>query len=842
MIGNAHLDPVWLWPWQEGYQEARATFRSALDRMDEYDDFVFTCDQIVLLSWVKESDPELFERIRERVAEGRWVNVGGWWVEPDCNMPMGESFARQGLYGQRFLITEFGRPATVGMNVDPFGHNAMIPAILQAQGMDSYTFLRPGPHEADLFDTPFWWQAPDGSRVLASRIPFEYCSPGGDISWQAEKALGQLDRSREAVMVFYGVGNHGGGPTRANIDSIHRWDRMGSFGKLIMSSPRDFFDETLAAGTDDLPVWSADLQHHAAGCYSSHSAIKTWQRRAQHAVLTAERWAIVADLIGGDVPATDRYPREDLERAWKQVLFNQFHDLLPGSAIEPGFEDARDQLGEAVAISKRITTRSHNTIARRIDIPQIDGTQPVVIFNPHPWPVSTPVRIDYGGQPTGVQVTDEDGEIVTSQEIQALSTTADRSRGGVLFATELPPLGYRVYRIRPASYESACTGHAAVSVETVADGSVSLENDDLRITIDPRTGWLSSLLDKRTGVDLAGRGPHWQVCQDPSDTWGHRVVSYAWPGEDFPVTGIRVTESGPVRAAVRVERGWGRSTMIETYLLAAGDDAIELDIVLDWREPAHLLKQRFPIAVSDPRATFEIPYASLERPVNGSEEPAQSWVDLSGTLGEQAVDQTAGLVVINNAKHGYDASPADSPVADTDPSIGITAVRSPVYAWHDPYELEPNGIYRFQAQGEQHWRCLLVPHSGNWRTVQPTRRALELGAGPRAMLESFHPGPLPSEQSFAEVITTDGTGHILATAVKGSEEPTRNDGADLIIRVSETSGRPATASIRLPVIGRSFDCELKPYQFRTFRVPADRRRRIRETNLIETDDRDRQGI
>ncbi|MGV3712498.1 glycoside hydrolase family 38 N-terminal domain-containing protein, partial [Pseudolysinimonas sp.] len=236
MIGNSHLDPVWLWPWQEGYQEARATFRSVLERMDEYPDFVFTCDQIVLLSWVEEQDPELFERIRERVAEGRWVNVGGWWVEPDNNMPMGESFARQGLYGQRYLMSRFGTLADVGMNVDPFGHNANIPMILRGQRMDSYMFLRPGKHESDLDDTLFHWQSPDGSRVLAYRIPFEYCSPPGDVAWQTEKSIAQLDGSLGEGMVFYGVGNHGGGPTKANIESIYRYDRMGSFGRMRMST------------------------------------------------------------------------------------------------------------------------------------------------------------------------------------------------------------------------------------------------------------------------------------------------------------------------------------------------------------------------------------------------------------------------------------------------------------------------------------------------------------------------------------------------------------------------------------------------------------------------------
>lgn len=832
MIGNAHLDPVWLWPWQEGYAEARATFWSAIHRMDEYDDFVFTCDQIVLLAWVKESDPELFARISERVAEGRWVNTGGWWVEPDCNAPMGESFARQGLYGQRFLIEEFGRPADVGMNVDPFGHNAMIPAILRGQGMDSYTFLRPGPHEADLFDTPFWWQAPDGSRVLASRIPFEYCSPPGEVSHQTEKALGQLDRSFAPMMIFYGVGNHGGGPTKANIESIHRYNRMGTFGELIMSTPRAFFDEVTARGTDDLPTWTEDLQHHAAGCYSAHSEIKAWQRRAQHAVLGAERWAAVADRLGAaDNPAL-AYPREDLTRAWQQVLFNQFHDVLPGSAIESAYDDARDQLGEAISISKRITVRAHNVIAADIDIPMIEGTQPMVVFNPHPWPVTTPIEINYGGKPNGAHLEDADGNRIISQPVQQLSTTNDRSRGASLFTAELPALGYRLYRICDGGYAPK----TSLSVRVADDGRVQLDNTIIRAEIDPQTGWLSSLLDQRTGVELAGRGGHLQICSDPTDTWGHRVVSYAWPGADMPVTGVRVVEDGPLRAIVRVERAWNRSTMTESYVLGADSDALELRVSIDWRESAHLLKMRFPVAIADPEATFEIPYATLERPVDGAEEPAQSWVDLTGTVGNGRSRGRAGLVVINNAKHGYDASPAGSPEPGSDPSIGITAVRSPVYAWHDPKLLDPDGVYSYQSQGRQDFRCLLVPHAGDWRTVQPTRRAAELGAPPRAMLESFHEGPLPAQHSFAEVITAGGAGQVLATAIKGAEDPAPDGGCDLIVRVSETTGREAEAEIRLPIVGRTISCALTPYQFRTFRVPTDRRRRITEVNLVELED------
>lgn len=801
MIGNAHLDPVWLWSWEEGYQEARATFWSAIDRMDEYPDFIFTCDQIVLLSWVEESDPELFERITERVAEGRWVNAGGWWVEPDCNMPMGESFARQGLYGQRYLRSRFGRMAEVGMNVDPFGHNVMIPQILRQQRMDSYMFLRPGPQESDFGHTLFWWQSPDGSRVLGYRIPFEYCSPPGDVVGQTEKSLAQLDRGLGEMMVFYGVGNHGGGPTRANIESIHRYDRMGSFGRMKMSSPREYFDEMLARGSvflDSLAVRSDDLQHHAPGCYSAHSGIKAWQRRAQFAVLAAERWAAVASLHDGV-----EYPRTELETAWKQVLFNQFHDILPGSAIEPSYDDARDQLGEACAIAKRITTRAQNVVARQIDIAPDPATQPVIVFNQHPWPVAADVDLQYGAQPTGVHVVDADGSPVVMQRTQSTATTDDKNRGAIVFRADVPAFGYRVFRLRPGAAGSPAVASPLSVTESV------IENEHLRIEIDQDTGWICSLLSKATGVDvMAGvdGNVHTQVCEDPTDTWGHRVISYAWEGTTMQLDRIVVRESGPLRSRVRVERSWGKSTLVEEFVLAHDSYALRVDVTLDWREKAHLLKLRFPTSLLDPSATYEVPYGVLERPVDGAEEPAQSWVDLTGTVGGVA----AGVTVIATNKHGYDTSPG------AEPSIGITAVRSPVYSWHDPRLLDPDGVYSFQDQGIQQFSYEVVPHAGDLRVAQPARRAVELGSPVRAMLESFHEGSLPSSGSFVD----DGSGAVMVTAIKGSEDAVaRSGGADLVVRAVETRGEHTDSVIALPLVGRELHASFSPYQIRTFRIP-----------------------
>ncbi|MCU1441272.1 MAG: alpha-mannosidase [Rhodoglobus sp.] len=817
MIGNAHLDPVWLWPWQEGYQEARATFKSAIDRMDEYPDFIFTCDQIVLLSWVEEQDPKLFARIQERVAEGRWVNAGGWWVEPDCNMPMGESFARQGLYGQRYLQSRFNKIATVGMNVDPFGHNAMIPAILRGQRMDSYCFLRPGQQESDYAQTLFWWEAADGSRVLGYNIPFEYGSPPGDVVGQTEKSLAQLDRTLGEMMVFYGVGNHGGGPTKANIESIHRYDRMGSFGRMTMSSPRDYFDEILARGEgflDSLDVRRDDLQHHAPGCYSAHSGIKAWQRRAQFAALSAERWAAVVHVTDGI-----EYPRGQLEGAWKQILFNQFHDILPGSAIESSYDDARDQLGEAVAVSKRIITRAHNVIARRVDIPHEDGTQPVLVFNPHPWAVETDVDLQYGGNPTGVHVVDGEGAPVVHQRSQSTATTDDKSRGALVFRAEVPALGYALYRLRPGTVPTA--GSPLTVSESV------IENDHLRVELDPKTGWISSLVTKATGVDvMAGVDgtQHTQVCDDPTDTWGHRVVSYAWPGATMELKRIVVRESGPLRSRVRIERAWGASSLVEELILSHDSGVLRVNVTLDWREQAHLLKLRFPTSLVDPTATYEIPYGTIERPVDGAEEPGQSWVDLTGTVD----GEPAGLTVVTTNKHAYDVSPGSSDNGNQ-PSIGVTAVRSPVYSWHDPRLLDPEGFYSFQDQGIQRFSYELVPHAGDWRAAQPARRALLAGAPVRAMLESFHPGDLPRRHSFA----SDGGGAVLVTAIKGSEDPAADGGADLIVRAVETTGAPGRASIELPLVGRTLDLEFGANQIRTVRVPKDPAAQVVDVDLLE---------
>jgi alpha-mannosidase len=818
MIGNAHIDPVWLWRWPEGYQEVHATFRSVIELMRSSPELRFTCDSVAQLAWVEESDPELFEEIRRRVADGRWEIVGGWWVEPDCNLPCGESFVRQGLYGQRWLRERFGRIATVGCNVDPFGHNASLPQILRSSGMDTYLFLRPGPHELELPGPAFWWESPDGSSVLAYRIPHEYQTVGTALDEHVRSAVAQFPPDWEELACLYGVGNHGGGPTRSNLDSIRRMSKAGEPARLECSTARRFFDRLLERG-EELPVVGGELQHHAVGCYSAHSAIKRWNRRAENLLLTAEKWTAVGAVVAGTPPAMAA-----LSRAWRQVLFNQFHDVLAGTSIEEAYEDARDQLGEAAAIAGRAGNRAMRAICRRIAIEPEPGMSPLVVLNPHPWPVRADVEAEVEVGPAGppAMVADERGRAVPSQPVRP-SATVPGWRHRLVFPAELPPLGYRTYRLYADAPAGAAgwgggaephgAGWGAAGAKVGAAGIV-LEGGRLRVTVDPATGWLASLVEAG-GVELLAEnaGPHAVVLADNTDTWSHGVLAYGDEVGAFTCASLRILEDGPVRSVVRAVSRYGSSTLTEDLVLG-GDGILEVRATLDWHERLALLKLRVGTALQDVTATFDIPYGHLERPPGGGEEPVGSWVDVSGAL---PGGRRGGMAILNDGKQAVDVLGG---------RVGMTVARSPVHAWHEPRTLDPGEDYRYLDQGVQRFTYRLLPHAGDWRAAGAARAAAELNQPPVALVESCHPGPLEQRRWFVAVEPAS----VLLSVLKHAEDP----GGDLIVRAYESAGRPVRrATIDLPMLGRRIETAFGAHQIRTFRVPTDPARPEIEADLLE---------
>ncbi|MEV6283269.1 glycoside hydrolase family 38 C-terminal domain-containing protein [Kribbella sp. NPDC051770] len=803
MIGNAHIDAVWLWQWQEGYQEVRATFRSALDRMQEYPDYVFTADSVAYFSWIAEHDPDLFERVRKRVAEGRFEIVGGWWVEPDCNLPGGEAFVRHALYSQRWLAEHLGVIATVGCNVDPFGHNATLPQLLSKSRLDSYAFLRPQAHERELPAQKFWWESADGSRVLAYRIPHEYCSPPGEVSGHVTKALQQLPMTTEPLMVFYGVGNHGGGPTIENIESIERLAQRDLFPAMFPSTMRRFFDE--ARAFDDIAVHTTELQPHAIGCYAAHSGIKRQNRLTEQQLMAAEKWSTIAGTLSGMPDAT-----AELGHAWKQVLFNQFHDIAAGTAIEPAYDDARDQLGEAKAIAARLANRSIQSIARQIDVPAEEQMVPVAVFNPHPWPVTATVELELGYPSVlrgAIDVREGlSGALLAMQEIRSAATAHGRRR--VAFVAALPALGYQLYTLRP--------GGSAYDLGAVRRDDLVLDNGVVRAAVSRRTGWLKSLR-AGDGPELLPKRkqqvPHAQVIDDDTDTWSHGVRSLWNTIDAFEVTSVRRVADGPVRQVVRVESAYGRSTLVEEYVLDAGADAVEVRVTVDWREQLKTLKLCFPFAVEDSVATHEIPYGHLVREQNREEVPSHAWVDVSGAGG--------GVALLNDGKYSFavDGSVPGRPV------LAMTCVRSPVYAWHDPRVLSDAEDYEYLDQGVQRFRYRLQPHAGDWREAEVVRAAALLNQPVTPLIECFHDGPLPEQQSFLST----SSDQVIFSVLKHHED---GSGA-VVLRGYETAGRAAEVAVDLSYLGVQFAAVFRPGEIKTFLVSADGA--VEEVDLLEWD-------
>lgn len=802
MIGNAHIDPVWLWQWQEGFHEVKATFRSALDRMKEYDDFKFVASSAAFYEWVEKSDRVMFAEIQQRVKEGRWGLVGGWWVEPDCNIPSGESFVRHSLYGQRYFKQKFGVGARTGFNVDSFGHSATIPQILRKSGIDHYVFLRPMPHERSLPSRLFWWEAADGSRVLAFRIPFEYLSWGKDLKAHALRCAQEMKEPLDEFMCFYGVGNHGGGPTIENIESLHELDRDIDFPtRLVCSTPEEFFAAAKEKGWP-IPVVHDELQNHAKGCFAAHSGIKQWNRLAENRLQAAEKWSAVADWQLGVT-----YP-DDFTHAWKQVLFNQFHDILAGTSLEAAYQDARNSFGEALAIADRNLNNAVQALAWNIRLENDDDVRPLVVFNSLAGPVKTNVEIESRPWPGEAVLLDDSGRIVPYQQVQSTTTTG---RVRTSFNAELPALGYRTYRMML----SGGKGQKMEPTDEVRASDQVLENRRLRLEFNPQSGAIASLRDKVAGVEVfSGEAAKAVVLNDPGDTWGHDIFRWEDVIGTFAASQVRLVEHGPVKSVVRVTSEYGSSKLVQDFAMYPDADQIDVTVVLDWREQMKMLKLRFQVHVKPMKVTRDIAYGNMETLSNGDEMPFQQWVDVSGISPDREIGY--GFSLLNDAKYSLDVNVSD---------IGMTILRSPAYAHHDPATLDPNGNYLYIDQGIQTFHYSLVPHAGSWENAGIAARAALLNQPPVLMFSTSHPeGVLPKSASFIEVQPSQ----IQVPVLKRAED---ND--DLIIRAVETAQVAVSGVIRLPQWKRVIEVSFLPGEIKTLRVPRDESKQVVETNLLE---------
>lgn len=799
MIGNAHLDPVWLWNWQEGFQEAKATFKSALDRMNETEDFIFSSSSAAFFEWIEKNNPAMFAEIKKRVEEGRLELVGGWWVQPDCNIPSGESFIRQGLLGQRYFKEKFGKMAKTGYNVDSFGHNGNLPQILKKSGMDNYVFMRPMPLEKGLPGRIFKWQSMDGSEVMTYRIPYEYCTWGKDLEKYTDRLKCELVDGEDELMMFYGVGNHGGGPTKENIQSIHELNAREDMPVMEMETTNSFFAHIRENGKE-YPVFVGDLQHHASGCYSVMSRVKRENRRAEDKLVEAEGWSSIASLV-----ENQPYPT-DFNKAWKGVLFNQFHDILAGSSIPSAYDDASYLYGQAMAVGQESLNYAIQAISWDIDIEEDVTMKPIVVFNSHAWEGKMVIDLEVRGLSNdNFKLVDSEGNIIPAQRMQSEATVNGQSR--LLFTANLPAMGYEVFKL-------FLNAEDAPKFKAVPVTASTLENDRFCLRFSDTTGYLTSLYDKEADLEVLRReGGRLVVIEDKYDTWAHNIFKFDKQLGDMKLVYKEILEEGPVRSSIRVKYKYNQSYVVQDFRVYKDTDYIEVKVRVDWREPQTQLKISYPVNFNFRKPTYEIPYGYIEKSANGEEEPGQTWFDFTGEHFKKPV--MYGLTIANDAKYSYNM--------DVD-TMNLTVLKNSVYAHHDPKVLEEGVEYNFVDDGIQEFTYMLIPHTGSWKDAGVVKYARELNVKPQTVIETFHEGSLAQKASFLSL----DSDHAIITAMKECED---KDG--IIIRAYETKKQAGKAVLQVPFMDRTAELTFAPCEIKTVKIPYDHSKPVVEVNMLE---------
>jgi alpha-mannosidase len=605
-VGHAHLDTAWLWPLEETWRKAQRTFATQAALMDEYPEHVFAASQAQHYAWVRERDPDLWSRIRERVARGQWVAVGGTWVEPDCNLPSGESLARQLLYGQRFFERELGGRCRELWLPDVFGYPGQLPQLMRLAGIDRFLTQK---LSWNRFNAPehhtFTWQGIDGSEVLTHFPPAD--------TYGAEATVDELrrdvaayrdhDRSRQSLLVF-GYGDGGGGPTPAMLERLRRARDLRGLPRTTLRAPAAFF-ERLAADAGELRTIVGELyfEYHR-GTYTTQAALKAANRRCENALHDAELASAVAARLGRVA-----YPREALRELWRVLMVNQFHDVLPGSSIAEVNERARADLDAVERVAGELAATALAALGE-------DGGPPV------------PVNL-------------------APYARHQVAPDAD----GALVLVRAPPCGVGAV-VEPGP------GQAARATRT-ADGGVVLENAHLRAVV-AADGGLASLVERESGREaLSAPGNRLELYEDRPVDWD------AWDVDPFhlqtredcpPAAGPVAVHDGPLRAEVVFERSIGRASRArQTLRLDCGSRRLEVRTVADWHESHRLLKVAFPLAVHAHDATYEVAFGAARRPTHFStrhdlaryEVPGHRWADLS--------EHGFGVALLTDAKYGYSA-------------------------------------------------------------------------------------------------------------------------------------------------------------------------------------------
>jgi alpha-mannosidase len=608
MIGNAHIDPVWLWRWQAGVDEALASFRSAADRCDEYPAFIYTRGEAWLYEQVEKLDPELFARVRRLIERDQWHVTGGQYLQPDVNLPTASGLRRQILHGQRYFQDRFGLSPTVGYNVDSFGHPASLPDILSEFGYRGYVFHRPHPDQLPLPAQTFRWLGINGNELVGFRIVPGYTTEAADLTRQIMTAVEAADDALGHTMCFYGVGNHGGGPTKGNIEFILEHTHSFPGIELRFSTPERFFKAILPK-RDALPIVTEELQRTFPGCYSVMHDIKQEQRHGEHLLEQCER---VIETFAD--PKEKPGLHERLDTAWNDLLFTAFHDILAGTSVPSAWRSVRAMQGRARIIAEEIITHVTRRWARRA-LPGLNHQQ-LVVVNPDeaPWrglvEAEPWLDLDVWGDRW---LSDEEGNPIDYQLVQP---EAQQIVTRVLLPLELDAGESKLVLVRDDAQPER--PHIETDLEVSAG---RLANTQLELALGA-TGIRKLLFEGRPLLEGVGL----QLRHDSTDTWTFHTDRFSEPVEDtFEADGWIVEEPGPLRARVRLEGRLGSSQVRWTLSLHRHEPRLLMQLEVLFAERFKLLQMPLRFAAPPEGWTAGLAAGQVHRAPGETEWPLQGW-------------------------------------------------------------------------------------------------------------------------------------------------------------------------------------------------------------------------
>ncbi len=821
LICNAHLDPVWQWEWEEGASEALSTFRTAAQLCEEFDGFVFNHNEAVLYQWIEEYEHDLFQRIQELVKAGKWHIMGGWYLQPDCNMPSGEGLVRQVLAGRNYFRSTFGARPTTAINFDPFGHTRGLVQILAKSGYDSYIHCRPSRQQCGQDADDYVWVGYDGSEILCSRPRLWYNSPLGRAG---DKLLTQMQErpALGACLMLWGVGNHGGGPSRRDLRDLGRIMAREKNWTLLHSTPEAYFKQ-LRRRQGDLPRWAKDLNPWAVGCYSSMIRVKQGYRALEHALWAAEKMASTA-AAQGLMP----YPKAELKAAEKDLLWTAFHDVLPGSSTPPVEQHALQKIGHGMEALSRVRARAFFRLAGGQPRARA-GTFPVLVYNPHPWEVETTVTAEFN---------------LPDFDFRSGSFWVPRlARGG----KDLPIQAERPHSNMPIDWRKRVCFRAALAPGVMnrfdvtltrkarrpaftnreKDGRIRVRGRHVDWAISTRTGRIEHLRFNGKSV-LRPDAFQALVLRDTSDPWGmntdrfetvagrFRLLSQAKSAQVSGVSvrrlkPVRVIEEGPVRTVVEALFGYNDSLLVLTWKVPMAGTEVELEARVLWNEKDRMLKLSVPTSLRDAAYLGDVAYGREVLPATGREGVAQKWTAVVSKRDDLA------LTAVNDGTYASSFAGGE---------MRLTLLRSPAYVAHPVGDLPvmPDNLFRPRIdQGERVFTFWLNAGPVDARMAAVAREAQVHNEKPFALWLS-PPGRGVRAKPFAVL----SNNRVLVTAVKQAE-----NGRGWILRLFEPTGRRQTTRLRVgadrPV---RKTLTLQPFEIKTLKVdPA--LRSVVETNLLE---------